>query len=204
MIDKLLNTLFGKPKYEVVFYRGDYSARQRQANADHAICYVEHHFNSSVAADPTTADYSVVIVGSNASRTSIEWGRSYSKLVDQEFDEIKRVGGVDGVLIGGYGGRGDGNISDTKMPAILVEPMFCNDPEHAEVIRSKDGQERLAKVLVYSIRKTFPKGGKVGFSVGHKYKKSNPQDRGAALFGGGTEADYAEIVLTRAKILLES
>jgi uncharacterized protein YgiM (DUF1202 family) len=32
-------------------------------------------------------------------------------------------------------------------------------------------------------------------SVGHKYKTSQPHDRGASVYGGGTEADYAELLL---------
>lgn len=204
MLDFLKDVLKNKKKYTVKFYTGDYPERQKAANNDKAICYVEHHFNSSAATDPTTADYAVTIVGANASKTSIEWGKLYSEKIDETFVEIRKKGGVDGVLVGGYGGRGDGNVKLTNMPAILVEPMFCNDPEHAAVIKSSEGQKKLAEVLVYTILKTFPNGGLVGFSVGHKYKTSNPNDRGAAIVGGGTEADYAEIVLRQAKILLES
>ncbi len=40
--------------------------------------------------------------------------------------------------------------------------------------------------------------------MGHKYKTSSPNDRGAAVSGGSWEADYAEAVLKRAKILLEA
>ena len=42
----------------------------------------------------------------------------------------------------------------------------------------------------------------IGFSVGHKYKSANPGDRGAPVLGGGWEADYAEAVLEKAKVLL--
>jgi hypothetical protein len=42
----------------------------------------------------------------------------------------------------------------------------------------------------------------LGFSVGHKYKTSNPDDRGAAVAGGGWEADYAEAVLEKASAML--
>lgn len=198
-----LKDLLSSKKHFVKFYKGDYSDRQKQANADGAICYIEHHFNSSSAKDPTTADYAVVIVGKNASKTSIYWGQIYSRLIDEEFEEIKTVGGVNGVLIGGYGGRGDGNIRLTNMPAILVEPMFCNDPDHAKIIRSAEGQDRLARVLAFSIQKAFPNGGLVAFSVGHKYKRSNPNDMGADVVGGGSEAEFAEQVLLKAKEFLE-
>lgn len=203
MINFFKNLLSIKSKYTVKFYTGDYPARQKAANADNAICYVEHHFNSVAIENPTTADYAVTIVGKNASQKSIDWGRLYAKTIDSEFLEVKRIGGVDGILIGGYGGRGDGNIKLTNMPAILVEPMFCSNPIQAPIIRSPEGQERLAQVLAYTIEVMFPKGGLVAFSVGHKYKTSQPNDRGAEVLGGGMEADYAEQVLLEAKHLLE-
>ncbi len=44
----------------------------------------------------------------------------------------------------------------------------------------------------------------MGFSVGHKYKTRNPNDRGASVYGGGWEADYAEMVLEKSKAMLEN
>ncbi len=183
--------------YQVRFYKGDYRERQAQANADGCVAYVEHHFNSSANPD---AGYAVVITGSNASRTSKAWGRWYARAVADEFGI--RTGGDDGIMVGGYGGRGDSNIYYTRMPAILLEPLFASNPQHAEWIRSEDGRERLARILAESIRRFFPGGGLVGFSVGHKYKTSRPDDRGAPVYGGGTEADHAEMVLQRAADML--
>jgi hypothetical protein len=90
------------------------------------------------------------------------------------------------------------------MPAILLEPLFASNPAQAEIIRSESGQTLLAQVLVESIYRFFPEGGLIAFSVGHKYKTSKPNDRGASLAGGGTEADYAEKVLQKAKEILEN
>ena len=183
--------------YEVRFYKGDYSERQRSANADQAIAYVEHHFNSSSS---PTAEYTVVITGSNASQTSRNWGRWYAQAISREFEVP--VGGDQGIMVGGYSGRGDGNLRHTDMPAILLEPLFASNPRHADIVRSEDGQMRLARVLVDSIKRFFPDGGLIAFSVGHKYKTSNPNDRGAALVGGGTEAEFAEKVLQKAEEML--
>ncbi|MFN8640999.1 MAG: N-acetylmuramoyl-L-alanine amidase [Candidatus Binatia bacterium] len=184
--------------YQVRFYKGNYIDRQRQANEDRCAAYVEHHFNSSAEA---TAGYSVVIVGSNASQTSKNWGRWYAKAVAAELGTT--VAGDDGILVGGYGGRGDGNLRHTTMPALLLEPLFASNPQHAAWIRSDAGQTRLARVLCESIQRFFQEGGLIGFSVGHKYKTSAPADRGAAVVGGGTEADFAEKVLLKAKAMLE-
>ena len=184
--------------YEIRLYKGDYRDRQRQANADGCVGYVEHHFNSSSS---PTANYAVCITGANASQTSKNWGRWYSAAVSREFDIP--MGGDQGIKVGGYGGRGDFNLRFTAMPAILLEPLFASNPQHAQWIRGEAGQARLARIISDSIQRFFQEGGLIGFSVGHKYKNSNPDDRGAAVFGGGTEADNAEAVLERAKVLLE-
>lgn len=184
--------------YEIKFYKGDYRERQRNANADGAVAYVEHHFNSSSS---PSAGYAVTIVGSNASQTSRNWGRWYARSVADSFG-IK-VGGNQGIMVGGYQGRGDGNVKHTSMPAVLLEPLFASNPRHAEWIRGQEGQEMLASVLESSIRRFFPLGGLIAFSVGHKYKTSRPADRGAAVHGGGTEADFAEEVLQRTEQRLQ-
>jgi N-acetylmuramoyl-L-alanine amidase len=185
-------------KYKIKFYKGEYITRQRAANADKAIVYVEHHFN----AGSPTADYACVVVGSNAGKTSREFGQSYAKSVSNVFG--CKIGGANGLLIGGFNGRGDGNVKYTNMPAVLLEPLFCSNPKRAEQIRSEDGRQKLAEILADCIKHFFPNGGLIAFSVGHKYKTSKPNDRGAAVTGGGTEADYAEDVLRRAGVLLTS
>jgi len=183
--------------YSVKYYKGDYMQRQLAANADRAVAYVEHHFNSSAS---PTASYAVVVVGSNASNTSRNWGRWYAKAVAEQFGT--KAGGDQGILVGGWEGRGDGNVKHTRMPALLLEPLFASHPQQAEAIRSDAGQAVLARILAESIRRFFPDGGLIAFSVGHKYKSSSPNDRGAALAGGGNEADHAEKVLLKAARLL--
>jgi hypothetical protein len=184
--------------YRVKFYKGDYSERQERANEDKCVAYVEHHFNSSSSPE---AGYSVVITGANASQTSRNWGRWYAGAVAREFGTS--VGGDQGIVVGGYGGRGDFNLRFTEMPAVLLEPLFGSNPQQASWISSEDGQRRLAQVLCDSIQRFFQKGGLIGFSVGHKYKSTNPDDRGAPVIGGGKEADYAEAVLKSAAAMLE-
>jgi len=188
----------GPGMYQVRFYQGEYIDRQKQANKDQAKAYVEHHFNSTSS---SLAGYAVVTTGANASTTSRNWGRWYAHAIAKEFGTT--VGGDDGLFVGGAGGRGDGNLKYTDMPAILVEPLFASNPQQAEIIRSNSGQTRLARVLVESIQRFFPQGGLIAFSVGHKYKPANPRDRGAALAGGGLEAEFAEQVLLKAKAMLE-
>ena len=189
--------------YKVKFYKGDYKDRQQQANADRCICYVEHHLNNH---SDETSGYAVTIVATNASEKSKEWGKQYARDVDHAFHV--GIGGDlgDGIQIGGYGGSGNFNLLLTHMPAILVEPLFASNPEHAKWIRSATYQKQLASILADSIRHAFPAGGLVGFSVGHKYKKSRSNDRGARVYNSAHfyEADYAEIILAEAKRQLEA
>jgi len=184
--------------YDVRFYKGNYKWRQLQANRDRCAAYVEHHFNASAS---STSGYSVVVTGYNASSTSQKWGRWYANRVGKVFNVP--VAGKGGLLIGGYNGRGNGNLKHTNMPAILLEPLFVSNPQHAAWVRSEDGQDKLAKILADSVIEFFPDGSRVGFSIGHKYKSSRTSDRGAPVYGGGTEAYYAEIVMEKAKVILE-
>ena len=184
--------------YKVNLYKGDYRDRQKKANTDKCMCYVEQHFNSSTSLN---ADYSVVITGSNASQTSKNWGRWYAQAVAREFD--LPLGGDRGIKVGGFNGRGDFNLRYTEMPAILLEPLFASNPQHADWIRNDEKQIKLASILSESIHRFFQNEGIVAFSIGHKYKESRPDDRGAKLYGDGNEADYAEIVLEKAGEMLK-
>lgn len=185
-------------KFKIKFYKGEYITRQRAANADKAVVYVEHHFN----AGSSSADYACVVVGSNAGRMSRQIGQTYAKKVADRFG--CKIGGANGLLIGGFNGRGDGNVKYTNMPAVLLEPLFCSNPKRAAEIRSEEGRQKLAVILADCIKHFFPNGGLVAFSVGHRYKVKNPKDEGASVFGGGTEAQFAEDVLRRAEVLLTS
>ncbi len=183
-------------KYQVKIYKGDYSARQRAANADKALIYIEQHFNS--VANPE-ATYTHAKVAVNASNTSIRMAKFYAERVSKEFGT--KLGFGDGV---DSGGRGNGNLLHTNMPAILLEPMFVSNPGQAAIVKSEDGQNRLAACLADTVKSFCPNGGLIAFSIGHIYKTSAPNDRGAAVVGGGTEAQYAEIVMNKAKAMLES
>jgi len=189
-------------KYSVKFYKGDYNTRQALANKDNAILYVEHHFNGG----SRTGNYTLANVATNASKISKWFASAYAERVSVAFRTplANNDFAFNGVSIGGYRHRGNGNLYLTAMPAVLLEPLFASNPKHAQVIRTVDGQQKLAQCLVDTIKDFFPKGGLIAFSVGHKYKKSEPNDRGVILAGGGTEADYAEQVLLKAQQILES
>jgi hypothetical protein len=53
------------------------------------------------------------------------------------------------------------------------------------------------------MQRFFQEGGLIGFSVGHKYKISQPDDHRASLYGGGFEADCTEKILEKVQMILE-
>lgn len=188
-------------KFKVNFYKGDYGSRQAQANKDKAIVYVEHHFNGG----SDKANYCLVNVATNAGSTSKKMAQAYVDRISARFGIPKANNNFakNGVSIGGYEGRGNANLYSTACPAMLLEPLFAPNPSHAKLIKSEEGQTALAECLAETIKEFFPNGGLVAFSVGHKYKTSKPADRGVPVYGGGTEADFAEKVLLKAQTLLE-
>jgi N-acetylmuramoyl-L-alanine amidase len=184
--------------YRVVWVKGDYRARQEEANRQQAIAYVEQHFNSG----PETANHGCVVLAADASPKCKEWAQTYAALLNQRLGVA--LYNRDGLAIGRFPENGEAHLYSATMPAILVRPLFGTNPIQADLIRSTEGQTALAAVLADSIKRAFPAGGVVAFSVGHKYRTDSPHDRGAPLAGGGLEADYAERVLEAAQKLLES
>lgn len=186
-------------KYTVRFFTGDYAARQRAANAAKAVVYVEQHFNS--ASDPKAAGVEV-LVATNSSSRSKALGTAYAKRIAADLGIPLRHSPT-GLIVGGYNGRGNGNLSLTAMPAVLLETCYASNPVEAAMIRDDFKQRIMAKALADVIREQFPNGGLIAFSVGHKGKTSHPADRGAPVVGGGMEAEYAETVLNYAANLLQ-
>jgi hypothetical protein len=186
--------------YQVVWFTGDYSARQKAANKAGVICYYEQHFNSAAP----HAHYALVLVASNAGSTSRSWARNLAvSFGDRLVLPDLPLGDGDGVKVLDSDDRGYGNLASTAMPACLGEPGFINDPDFFAWLKG-GGYKEIAGDVANSIRKAFPKGGKVGFSIGHKGKTSAPNDRGAVAPDGSYEADWAEKVLKHAELLLEA
>lgn len=179
-------------KYQIKFYKGDYSTRQQSANNDKAICYYEQHFNSY----SETSSGIEILIPENASDTTRKWATLLAKKYYEILGTQLRHG--NGVVEVKRGSRGYWNLARANMPAILGEPLFVSNPQ--EVILLKKNITNLASAISSSIKEIFPKGGLVAFSVGHKYKKTSPNDKGASVIGETKfEADYAEEVLLTAE-----
>jgi len=187
----------------VKFYAGDYKERQEAANHDGAAFYFEGHAN---AAANSNADYALCVVATNASQKSIQVARglanAWGPIVNVSGDSSQNVGYKDGVKIGG---RGNGNLRYTDMPAVLGEPLFASNPEQALEFETEEGIQRIATALAATIRSNFPRDSLIAFSVGHAGKTSNPHDRGAVWSGARfeTEADFVQAYMRVAANLLD-
>jgi hypothetical protein len=178
--------------YKVKFYEGTYAQRQQRANADNAVVYIEQHFNAALN---TSANYAMAIVATNASQRSKDIAETYVNYISKIFGngtywERIRIGG-----------RGNSNISATRMPAVLLEPYFLTNSNGLEWASTFKWQEETAQCLVDTIRTHYPSGGLVAFSVGHEGNR--PGDMGVVT-SKGTEAQFARQVLNIAKGMLES
>ena len=188
--------------YTPIIYKGNYIDRQKQANIDKCVCYIEQHIN---AAASQAANGAFCVVKQQPGPISVKWATSYVQGLTLAYPSLIKFGGPNsqGYWPGGYMGRGAGSLKYAQMPAILCEPIYITNPKHQAMLKNEADLKALAKVLVDSIVENFPKGGKVGLSIGHLYKTSNPYDKGAYEPAVGYEGTYCEKIINYAKELLE-
>lgn len=175
---------------------GSYTRRQLEANRLNCDCYIEQHFNSVNNSD---VNYACVIIADNASKTSEVLARNYLHYIKLFFgiETAKENGGI---IKGGFGGRGNSNLKHTKMPAILLEPMFLSNYGTLQLLEKKETISLLAYCIKASINDTFDFPNlKIGFSIGHfRNKYMGASSGGAIAVNGKTEAYYSEKVINRA------
>lgn len=185
----------------VRFYTGEYSTRQRMANNDGVVCYLEQHFNGN----GLTAHGTEILIATNAGDKTKRVAPLLAKATAAAWGTSLRgdpVGGS-GVKVVGPSGRGYGNIARSKAPSFLLESAFATNPDEAGLIRDTAKLHALAEAVVGVLNQEFPEG-TIGVSIGHKGKPSHPTDRGVAVYGGGWEADYAEILLRHLDAYMEA
>ena len=187
---------------KIVFVYGDYPFRQKQAIEMAADYYIEHHFNSG----PKNADYARVVLSHNATSQALDLANLYISHFKEEFPDIPLFEGVrPGIAKVSYREQGDFNLRFLTIPGMLLEPMFLSRDDHVRILLSEDGIIRLAKCLAKTLQDVINKDTLVAFSVGHKYQRRKPTDRGAPVRGYPEffEADLAEWVLWETKQIIE-
>jgi len=161
---------------------------------------IEFHFNS--ASDPA------------ASGTEV-WHRQHS-LFSRQLASILH----DKITALGFKPRGVKSAVPTSRASfinsyprtclvVLLEPCFVSNRVDAEKLHQNDFMDKLASAIASGIRDflrtaTHREFTVIGLSVGHKYKTSNPNDKGAACVFGDWEADHAEDLARKVAALLQS
>jgi N-acetylmuramoyl-L-alanine amidase len=189
---------------KIVWLKGDYTGknkeRQRQAEKERCDIVIEFHFNS---ADDKAASGTEV------------WHRQYSmfsrQLASILHDKITALGFKRrGVKSAVQDSRASFiNSYPTTCLVVLLEPCFVSNRSDAEKLHQDGFMDKLASAIVAGIQdflKTviYRKFVVIGLSVGHKYKTSNPNDKGAACVFGDWEADHAEALAKKVAELLQS
>jgi len=189
---------------KVVWLKGDYTGknkeRQRQAEKEKCDIVIEFHFNSA---------------GDKAASGTEVWHRQYSipsrHLATILHDKITSLG---------FKPRGVKSAVPTSRASfinsypptcfvVLLEPCFVSNRSDAEKLHQDVFMDKLANAIVAGIRDfikstTHREFVVIGLSIGHKYKNSNPNDKGAACVFGDWEADHAEDLARRVAKLLQS
>ena len=183
-------------KFDVLRPTGTVSECQKLARQYNCIAYVEQHLNSSAG---MSADYSLAIVGPGCPR-SVAMAKQYTKRCSDEF------GIKDGGVV--IGARGYANVANAGCPHFLAEPGFISNPRFAQIARSGEGIDAMARCLTDVLVTHFPNGGRVALVAGH-YDR-NRGDPGAPVYlppgavrdGFLWEADIADAIVVAATEML--
>jgi predicted acylesterase/phospholipase RssA len=187
----------GTSKYTVKLYDGEPAELPQRVKGDGCVCYAEQHFGWGP--NESVPSRSMVITASNATEYTKNWGRWYAREVSREFSIA--LGGNEGI-------SEDSQVRpalDQRLGRFEVPPLFINNAAAAQIVRTEQGQERLARVLSDSIRHFFPAGGLVCLSNGHPGDPLHPDvgRQGASLKDGGTEVVFSHLVLLKAMAQLQ-
>jgi hypothetical protein len=194
-------------KYEILWVadednRRDYRDRQLYANSKDAVGYIEGHYNASAYDKPGVQDNPAsCLVASNSGSKTREMAKYFADKVSEAFDYPNR-----GCVVTENGDAGYWNLYYAAGNSILLEPLYVSDSDQALMAQSELGQDKIAQIIADLVRKFYPDGGLIAFSVGHKFKVSSPYDRGAPVVNtdGLGEADLVELYMHKAAALLEA
>lgn len=183
--------------YDVRFYTGEYHDRNAEASHDKCVLKVDGHLNAA----GKTPSYSLVEYNTSEGTRCHSFAKALANAcvnpvgATQSHTRALAPGDRGHVCTDGFNGDG-----------VVWEPGFASNPKQARIYMTAAGKEALAQALAATIRKHYPDGSRIAFSIGHKGKPSAPNDRGACLAGTHgkvCEAHIMEPVLKRAAELLE-
>lgn len=183
--------------YRVVRLTGDYTAREKAANAAGCACVWQQHLNSIGS---PSAKYALVEIA--APYTDRE--RACAKTIADNYARLLGggLGYTDGVNELADGARGE-SIIDGNREAYISEPLFASNPAQAAWVAVRANQTLLAIEAVNGLKAHYPGGSVIGLSISHIGKTSLPLDRGAIVVGTGLmEADVCTNIIDDMETLL--
>lgn len=180
---------------KIIQFTGDYSWRQENANESKLDLYIEYHFNFY----SKTADYTLCKINNDSVK---DFAIAHSQKVSETFNvPVYNRNSTNYIWLS----SADKSTNQLLVPCVLIEPLFLSNPTHVQYLIN-GGVEKLANILVETLNEFYNEESIIGFSVGHKYQRSNPMERGSIAYGHPelTEADLADTILTIAKYKLEN
>ncbi|MFA0748568.1 N-acetylmuramoyl-L-alanine amidase family protein [Fervidibacter sp.] len=166
----------------VVWLKGDYVGnheRQRQASKANCRLVLSFHFN---AADPKAQGSEVFSNGKgDADYIAAKLLHLITDILGTRSRGVKPAAGSRAGFLRFY-----------PCPAVLMEPCFITNPEEANLVHDVQIVRQLGEAIADALVKWLPYDATVGLDIGHKFKTSQPNDRGARCFYGDFEADHAE------------
>ncbi len=172
----------------IAWLKGDYVGKnkERQKTAGQKGCQlvISFHFNSS--ANPKAKGAEVY---------HNEKGES-EVLADALLSSITQVLGVRARGVKKAKGTRASFLQHYPCPAVLLEPCFVTNPKEAAFLHDIKTMRRLGEAIAGTIllvtRPSSPIPSVLGLDIGHKFKTSQPYDKGAKCALGDFEADHAE------------
>ena len=183
---------------QIVNLTGDYVSptdRQQQAANKHCAVTIDFHFNSS---------------SDKKAKGGEVWYKPNDDLAKNLARDIlqgyKNVGlpihGSNGLEAATTGTRSS-FIRHYPCPSVLLEPLFVTNQEQAEWIHNSSNLKSLAQAIADCIKAHFPNA-IVGISVGHLYKTSQPNDKGAPCILRDSEADHGKALADEVSARLQN
>lgn len=169
----------------IVKLKGDYTGKrlERQTQAKESKCDIvlSFHFNASLSPNAAGAE-----VYYNRKRGAKE-------IAEKLLSVIVSILNVPNRGAKPSAGTRAAFIENYHCPTVLLEPLFITNPSEARLVHDLPTIQRLARAIAKTV---FGRFKCIGIDVGHKFKTSNPNDRGArCVFSQGcTEAFHAELL----------
>jgi hypothetical protein len=167
----------------IVWLKGDYVGNhERQMQASKANCRLVISFHFNAHNNPKTSGSEVFSNGKgDADYIAAKLLHIITSVLGTKSRGVKKAEGSRAGFLRFY-----------HCPAILLEPCFITNPDEANLVHDVQVIRKLGEAIADALVKWLPFDAVIGIDIGHKFKTSQPDDRGARCFYGDFEADHAE------------